>query len=189
MLLHVTSYFSQCLLPVRKRSNTHSATQTPAVSRSLRLLQPVEVYSPTTIPSLSVFSLAGVCGYYTVWGVAHALHSPLMAVTNAISGMTAVGEVNTTTKTTTNTTTPPPPPPPTTSPPSPISPTPPTPFLEGWRPRAHEPRAQRHGAHPRRGRHPHLDHQHQRRLPRDQEGESCDSHRHHHTLRTVTPKP
>ena len=40
---------------------------------------------------LSVFSLAGVCGYYTVWGVAHALHSPLMAVTNAISGMTAVG--------------------------------------------------------------------------------------------------
>ena len=42
---------------------------------------------------LSVFSLAGVCGYYTVWGVAHALHSPLMAVTNAISGMTAVSEV------------------------------------------------------------------------------------------------
>jgi len=32
-----------------------------------------------------------VCGYYTVWGVAPALHSPLMAVTNAISGMTAAG--------------------------------------------------------------------------------------------------
>lgn len=40
---------------------------------------------------LTTFSLAGVCGYYTVWGVAPALHSPLMAVTNAISGMTAVG--------------------------------------------------------------------------------------------------
>ena len=40
---------------------------------------------------LTVFSLSGVCGYYTVWGVAPALHSPLMAVTNAISGMTAVG--------------------------------------------------------------------------------------------------
>ena len=26
-----------------------------------------------------------------MWGVAHSLHSPLMAVTNAISGMTAVG--------------------------------------------------------------------------------------------------
>jgi NAD(P) transhydrogenase len=40
---------------------------------------------------LTTFSLAGVCGYYTVWGVAPALHSPLMAVTNAISGMTASG--------------------------------------------------------------------------------------------------
>jgi len=43
------------------------------------------------INMLTTFSLAGVCGYYTVWGVAPALHSPLMAVTNAISGMTAVG--------------------------------------------------------------------------------------------------
>jgi NAD(P) transhydrogenase len=40
---------------------------------------------------MTTFSLAGVCGYYTVWGVAPALHSPLMAVTNAISGMTAAG--------------------------------------------------------------------------------------------------
>jgi hypothetical protein len=30
-------------------------------------------------------------GYQTVWGVAPALHSPLMSVTNAISGLTAVG--------------------------------------------------------------------------------------------------
>jgi len=35
--------------------------------------------------------LAGLAGYQVVWGVAPALHSPLMAVTNAISGMTAVG--------------------------------------------------------------------------------------------------
>jgi len=32
-----------------------------------------------------------VIGYQVVWGVVPALHSPLMAVTNAISGMTAVG--------------------------------------------------------------------------------------------------
>merc|ERR1719331_3697748 len=37
------------------------------------------------------FLLAGAAGYQVVWGVAHALHTPLMAVTNAISGMTAVG--------------------------------------------------------------------------------------------------
>ena len=32
-----------------------------------------------------------VSGYHTVWGVTPALHSPLMSVTNAISGITAVG--------------------------------------------------------------------------------------------------
>jgi len=40
---------------------------------------------------LTTFALAGLAGYQVVWGVAPALHSPLMAVTNAISGMTAVG--------------------------------------------------------------------------------------------------
>ncbi|CAH0370731.1 unnamed protein product [Pelagomonas calceolata] len=42
-------------------------------------------------PILATFCLSTVIGYYTVFGVAPALHSPLMAVTNAISGMTAVG--------------------------------------------------------------------------------------------------
>ena len=37
------------------------------------------------------FSLSGIVGYHTVWGVTPALHSPLMSVTNAISGITAVG--------------------------------------------------------------------------------------------------
>jgi NAD(P) transhydrogenase len=46
---------------------------------------------PSFLNMMTTFSLAGVCGYYTVWGVAPALHSPLMAVTNAISGMTAAG--------------------------------------------------------------------------------------------------
>ncbi len=40
---------------------------------------------------MATFALAGLAGYQVVWGVAPALHSPLMAVTNAISGMTAVG--------------------------------------------------------------------------------------------------
>jgi len=40
---------------------------------------------------LTTFLLAGTAGYQAVWGVAHALHTPLMSVTNAISGMTAVG--------------------------------------------------------------------------------------------------
>lgn len=39
---------------------------------------------------LTTFLLAGAAGYQAVWGVAHALHTPLMSVTNAISGMTAL---------------------------------------------------------------------------------------------------
>ena len=39
----------------------------------------------------TTFGLAGLVGYHTVWGVTPALHSPLMSVTNAISGITAVG--------------------------------------------------------------------------------------------------
>nr|XP_021496018.1 NAD(P) transhydrogenase, mitochondrial-like [Meriones unguiculatus] len=39
----------------------------------------------------TTFGLAGIIGYHTVWGVTPALHSPLMSVTNAISGLTAVG--------------------------------------------------------------------------------------------------
>ena len=40
---------------------------------------------------VTTFSLAGVIGYKVVWGVTPALHSPLMSVTNAISGITAAG--------------------------------------------------------------------------------------------------
>ncbi|CAG2122183.1 unnamed protein product, partial [Medioppia subpectinata] len=39
----------------------------------------------------TTLGLSGIVGYHTVWGVTPALHSPLMSVTNAISGITAVG--------------------------------------------------------------------------------------------------
>ncbi|SKA67751.1 Re/Si-specific NAD(P)(+) transhydrogenase subunit alpha [Enterovibrio nigricans] len=39
----------------------------------------------------TVFILACVIGYYVVWNVTHALHTPLMSVTNAISGIIVVG--------------------------------------------------------------------------------------------------
>ncbi|TDQ57162.1 NAD(P) transhydrogenase subunit alpha [Mesocricetibacter intestinalis] len=41
----------------------------------------------------TVFVLACVVGYYVVWNVSHALHTPLMSVTNAISGIIIVGAV------------------------------------------------------------------------------------------------
>jgi NAD(P) transhydrogenase subunit alpha len=46
------------------------------------------------IPFVNVFTifvLAIFVGYYVVWGVTPALHTPLMAVTNALSGIIVVG--------------------------------------------------------------------------------------------------
>lgn len=42
---------------------------------------------------LTVFILAVFVGYYVVWRVTPALHSPLMAVTNAISSVIIIGAV------------------------------------------------------------------------------------------------
>ena len=47
--------------------------------------------NPQFANMITTFALSGVVGYHTVWGVQPALHSPLMSVTNAISGITAVG--------------------------------------------------------------------------------------------------
>ena len=40
---------------------------------------------------LSIFVMACFVGYYVVWSVTPALHTPLMAVTNAISSVIVVG--------------------------------------------------------------------------------------------------
>jgi H+-translocating NAD(P) transhydrogenase subunit alpha len=46
---------------------------------------------PALQPHLTVFALAIVIGYYVIGHVHHALHTPLMSVTNAISGIIVVG--------------------------------------------------------------------------------------------------
>jgi NAD(P) transhydrogenase subunit alpha len=40
---------------------------------------------------LAIFALAVIVGYYVVWAVTPALHTPLMSVTNAISSVIVVG--------------------------------------------------------------------------------------------------
>ena len=45
----------------------------------------------TFISILSIFVLAVFVGYYVVWSVTPALHTPLMSVTNAISSVIVVG--------------------------------------------------------------------------------------------------
>ena len=46
---------------------------------------------PSLLGHLTVFALAIVIGYYVIGKVHHALHTPLMSVTNAISGIIVVG--------------------------------------------------------------------------------------------------
>jgi NAD(P) transhydrogenase subunit alpha len=43
------------------------------------------------VVNLTVFVLAVFVGYHVVWNVTPALHTPLMSVTNAISGIIIVG--------------------------------------------------------------------------------------------------
>ena len=50
----------------------------------------MDAVSPTII-NLIIFVLAIYVGYHVVWTVTPALHTPLMAVTNAISGIIIVG--------------------------------------------------------------------------------------------------
>lgn len=79
------------LTPEEIRKDTMGQVATTAVG--LTAIAAMGAASPGSAFSsmLTKFGLASICGYQTVWGVTPALHSPLMSVTNAISGLTAVG--------------------------------------------------------------------------------------------------
>ncbi len=49
------------------------------------------VSPPEFLSHFIVFALACVAGFYVVWNVTHSLHTPLMSVTNAISGIILLG--------------------------------------------------------------------------------------------------
>ena len=65
---------------------TYLAPVAPPVSISSRDPAPA-----TLAVNITVFVLAIVIGYYVIGKVHHALHTPLMSVTNAISGIIVVG--------------------------------------------------------------------------------------------------
>jgi len=69
-------------------SEAHAATAVAAIP-----LPVVEAagHGSFFITGLTVFVLACFVGYYVVWRVTPALHSPLMAVTNAVSSVIIVG--------------------------------------------------------------------------------------------------
>jgi len=63
-----------------------------ALSQQLTLVaQPAAHAGSPFVFQLTVFVLAVFVGYYVVWRVTPALHSPLMSVTNAVSSVIIVG--------------------------------------------------------------------------------------------------
>jgi H+-translocating NAD(P) transhydrogenase len=68
-----------------KKARREVATVTAGLGTALVL---GKATGPVFMGNMFTFGLAGLVGYQTVWGVVPALHSPLMSVTNAISGMT-----------------------------------------------------------------------------------------------------
>lgn len=63
----------------------------PAVIAAVLVLWVGAVAPAAFLNHFIVFVLACVIGYYVVWNVSHSLHTPLMSVTNAISGIVVVG--------------------------------------------------------------------------------------------------
>jgi H+-translocating NAD(P) transhydrogenase subunit alpha len=61
-----------------------------AQSMTLRVGEVAPMVEPIVF-LLAIFLMACFVGYYVVWNVTPALHSPLMAVTNAISSVIIVG--------------------------------------------------------------------------------------------------
>ena len=71
------------------------ASRAAALADQLRAasaaVEPVAVAAQPFIFLLAIFLMACFVGYYVVWNVTPALHSPLMGVTNAISSVIVVG--------------------------------------------------------------------------------------------------
>lgn len=72
------------------------AQKSAALSEQTKALQQQLMESGSVDPfifGITVFVLACFVGYYVVWRVTPALHTPLMSVTNAISGIIIVGAI------------------------------------------------------------------------------------------------
>ena len=67
------------------------AAQTPFALTQPVPLPPETIAVAPIVYLFAVFLMACFVGYYVVWNVTPALHSPLMAVTNAISSVIIVG--------------------------------------------------------------------------------------------------
>ncbi|KAF0674986.1 Re/Si-specific NAD(P)(+) transhydrogenase subunit alpha [Profundibacterium mesophilum] len=86
------------LTPEEKRAAETAAfraatrTQVTVLAAGAALMLLVGAFAPASFMAhFIVFVLACFVGFQVIWGVSHSLHTPLMAVTNAISGIVVIG--------------------------------------------------------------------------------------------------
>lgn len=78
--------------PAAKVKKDTKGLKTALGAAGILLFAFIGMFSPQEfLAHFTVFVLACVVGYYVVWNVTHSLHTPLMSVTNAISGIIVVG--------------------------------------------------------------------------------------------------
>jgi NAD(P) transhydrogenase subunit alpha len=85
-------------LPVIVQQATDLAAQSQSLSDKLKDFAMLEQVTQSGgvdpfVFATAIFILACFVGYYVVWKVTPALHTPLMSVTNAISGVIMVGSM------------------------------------------------------------------------------------------------
>lgn len=86
-------------LPILSKQATEIAEKTYELSDKLRELvidgnfQTNASNIDPLIFSITIFTLAAFIGYYVVWKVTPALHTPLMSITNAISGIIVISSM------------------------------------------------------------------------------------------------
>lgn len=79
--------------PSKAKVKKGSGTVVGGVITAALVVAAVAFSTATFASHLTVFALAVVVGFYVVTGVTHSLHTPLMAQTNAISGIILVGSI------------------------------------------------------------------------------------------------
>ncbi|HKP05768.1 MAG TPA: Re/Si-specific NAD(P)(+) transhydrogenase subunit alpha [Microbacterium sp.] len=78
--------------PVPAKKPMSAAARTGLIVAGIAALFAICAFAPPPLPQhFLVLTLAIVVGFYVIGHVAHALHTPLMSVTNAISGIIVVG--------------------------------------------------------------------------------------------------
>ena len=89
----VTKHANDLVQTSQKLSEQTSILANKLNSMAVETSTHVQAGVDPLIFAITIFVLACFVGYYVVWKVTPALHTPLMAVTNAISGIIIVGAI------------------------------------------------------------------------------------------------